>query len=174
MQQTHDRLADLRLGGPYRAGADPKSERHVLEHAHVAEEGVVLEHEPHLPLAHRLIGRVFAVEVDGAMIRRLQPGDDPQQRGLARPGWAEQRDQLARRDVEAHVVQRREIAERLAQVTDLDAHAVILSGMSSVSARSAETRCCCHSISVLSARVTRARSVSTDATAKLAAKAYSL
>ena len=103
-QQVHDRLADLRLGRPDRAGPDPQPEGDVLEHAHVPEQRVVLEHEPDLALAHRLIGRVLAVEADRAAVGRLQPGDDAQQRGLARPGRAEQRHQLAARHVEVHVV----------------------------------------------------------------------
>ena len=155
-------------------GPDPESEGDVLEDAHVAEQGVVLEHEPDLALAHRLGGRVLAVEVDRALIGRLQPGDDPEQRGLARSGGPEQRHQLAARHVEAHVVEGDEVAERLAQMADLDAHAAILSGGESASARSAAARRCCHSTRVLSARVTKASRVSTEATAKLAAKAYSL
>ena len=134
----------------------------------------MLEDEADLALAHRLSGRVLAVEVDRALIRRLQAGDDPQQRGLAGARGAEQRDQLAAGHVEAHVVEGDEVAECLAQVADLDAHAAILSSESSVSARIAAERRCCHSTSVLSASVTSASRVSTEATAKLAAKAYSL
>ena len=46
--------------------------------------------------------------------------------------------------------------------------------LSSAPAASAAERRCCHSTNVFSARVTKASRVSTDATAKLAAKAYSL
>jgi hypothetical protein len=35
----------------------------------------------------------------------FQPGDQPQQRGLAAPAGAEQRDELARFGVQAHIVQ---------------------------------------------------------------------
>ena len=156
-------------------GPDPEPEGDVLEDAHVPEQGVVLEDEADLPLADRLVGRVLAVKVDRALIGRLQPGDDAQQRGLARSRGAEQRHQLAARDVETHVVERDEVAERLAQVADLDAHAAILSRSDvGVRERPPAARRCCHSTSVLSASVTSARSVSTEATAKLAAKAYSL
>ena len=104
---------------------DAQPERDVLEHAHVPEQGVVLEHEPDVALAHRLVGRVFAVEVDRALIGRLQAGDDAEERRLARPGGPEQRHQLAAGHVQAHVVERDEPAERLAQIADLDAHAMI-------------------------------------------------
>ena len=77
----------------------------------------MLEHEADLALAHGLRGRVLAVEEDRALIGGLQAGDDAQQRGLARARRAEQRDQLAGGHVEAHVVERDEAAERLAQMS---------------------------------------------------------
>src|SRR5262245_12229416 len=40
------------LGRSQLARLDAHAEGHVLEHRHVAEEGVVLEHEPHLALPH--------------------------------------------------------------------------------------------------------------------------
>ena len=85
----------------------------------------MLEDEPDVALAHRLVGRVLAVEVDRALIGRLQAGDDAEQRRLARAGGPEQRHQLAAGHVQAHVVERDEAAEGLAQIADLDAHAVI-------------------------------------------------
>ncbi len=74
----------------------------------------MLKHEPDLPLPHGLIGGVLAVKVDGALIRRLQAGDDPEQGGLARAGGTQQGHELAAGHVEAHVVQGDEAAERLA------------------------------------------------------------
>jgi hypothetical protein len=174
MEQAHHRFADLRLGGPHRTGAYAETEGHVLIHAHVTEQRVVLEHEPDLTLAHRLRGRVLAVEVNGAPVGGLQPGDDPEERGLARARGAEEGHQLAAGHVETHVVERGEVTKRLAEVADLDAHAAIPAGVSPASARSAAARCCCHSTSVLRVSVTSASRVRIDATAKLAAKEYSL
>ena len=94
------RVPDLVLRRPDGAGPDPEAEGDVLEHAHVAEQGVVLEHEPDLALAHRLVGGVLALEADHALIGRLQAGDDPEQRGLAGARGAQQGDQLAAGHVE--------------------------------------------------------------------------
>ncbi len=55
----------------------------------------MLEHEADMALARALRQRVLAVEGDLAGIRPVETGDDPQQRGLARAGRAEQRQQLA-------------------------------------------------------------------------------
>ena len=174
LEQAHHGVADLVLGGTHGTGPHPESEGDVLEDVHVTKQSVVLEDEPDLALADRLGGRVLAVEVDRAPIGRLQPGDDAEQRGLARSRGTEQGHQLAARHVEAHVVEGDEVAERLAQMTDLDAHAAILSGGGTTSVCSAAARCCRHSTRLLRARVTKASRVSTEATAKLAAKAYSL
>jgi hypothetical protein len=78
------------------AGLDAQAEGDVLEHRHVAEQRVVLEHKAHVALAHMHVGGVFAAEMDAAHVGRLQPGDDAQQRGLAAARGAEQRDQFAR------------------------------------------------------------------------------
>ena len=48
-----------------------------------------------------------------ARVRRLEPGQHAQQRGLAAAGRAEQREEFAGRDVERQAVDRGEAAERL-------------------------------------------------------------
>ena len=63
------RLADLRFATAALPRPDAQPEGDVLEHAHVPEQRVVLEDEPHVALAHRLVGGVFAVEVDRALSR---------------------------------------------------------------------------------------------------------
>ena len=95
----------------------------------------------------------------------LEAGDDAQQRGLAAAGRAQQRDELARGELEADVVERDEVAERLADAADFNAHGASGS-WSCTPAR--------HSMKVLTTSVTRASSASSDATAKAAAKLYSL
>ena len=84
-------LADHRVGQALPARADAQAEGNVFEDGHVAEQRIVLEHEPHLPVARMRIGRILAVKSHRARIRSLQPGDDPQQRCLSGTGGAEQR-----------------------------------------------------------------------------------
>jgi hypothetical protein len=85
---------------PLAARLHAQAESHVVEHAHVAEQRVVLEHEADVAFAHMGVGGVLAVEQHAAAVRRLEPGDDAQQRGLAAAGRAQQRDQLAGREIE--------------------------------------------------------------------------
>ena len=109
------------------SGPDPQSERDVLEHGHMAEQGIVLKHEPDPPLANLAVCRILALEQHAPAIGRLEPGDDAQQRRLAAAGWPEQRHELARAYLEAHVAQRREATEGLGDVADVDAHYCMLS-----------------------------------------------
>jgi hypothetical protein len=122
VQQVHDLVPDLRLRCALPARLDPQAEGHVLEDGHVPEQGVVLEYEADLPLADMAGAGVLAVEQDGALGRELEPGDDPEQRGLARPGRAEQGDQLARADPEVDAGERREAIETLGDLADIDGH----------------------------------------------------
>ena len=125
----------------------------------------MLEHEADVALAHVRAGRVLAVEQDLALVGELEPGDDAQERGLAAARGPEQRHQLAGRERQAHVVERDEAAERLADILNLDAHAASI-GVSSRPAR--------HSMIVLITSVTKARNASSEATANAAANWYSL
>ena len=72
----------------------PKAD--VLEHRHVAEQRVVLEHEADLAVAHVDVGGVLAAEHLAG--RPIPAGDDAQQRGLAAARRPEKRDQLAESD----------------------------------------------------------------------------
>ena len=82
----------------------------------------MLEHEADLALAHVAVGGVLSIEQDAALVGVFEAGDDPEQRGLAAAGRAQQRDQLARREVQRDAVERDEAAEGLADVLDFDAH----------------------------------------------------
>src|SRR5207245_300514 len=150
---------------------------HVLEHRHVPEQRVVLEHEADLALAHVHVGGVLALEQDAARIGRLQARDDAQQRGLAAAGRPQQGDQFAGVDAERDVLQRAEVAEILADVADVDAHGVpwTASGRSGGnSAAALNARSCFHSAMDLITSVTRASSASSEATANAATDWYSL
>ncbi len=74
------------LRRPLRSRPHPQAEGHVLEDRHVAEQGVVLEDEAHLPAADVVAGHVLIVEQDrpAAGVGLFQAGDDPQQRRLSR------------------------------------------------------------------------------------------
>jgi len=80
-RSSSTRAVDLRL----RHLPHPQPEGDVFKHAHVAEEGVVLEHEAHLPLPGMPMS-VMSVAIldDHALLRVFEAGDDPQERGLAR------------------------------------------------------------------------------------------
>jgi hypothetical protein len=121
-EQLRHLRADLRLHGSRAARPHPEPEGHILEYRHVAKQRVVLEHEPDRALADRAPARVLAVEQHPPRGRELQPGDDPEQRRLARAGRPEQRHQLARLHREAHPVERGEPVEALHDVADLDGH----------------------------------------------------
>ena len=96
--------------------ADAQPERDVLEHRHVAEQGVVLEDEPDVAVAGRVAGDVVVLEEHGAAVGHFQPGDDAQQRRLAGAGRAEQRDQLPGGALDGDVVECDEVAEPLGDV----------------------------------------------------------
>ena len=123
VQELVDALGDLRL----RPLAHLEPEGDVLPHRHVLEGGVVLEDEADVSLLRRERGRVLSREQDLALIGGLEPGDDPEQRRLARAARAEERGQRARLDVERDVVERDEVAEALRDVADQNGHQAVSS-----------------------------------------------
>ena len=58
----------------------------------------MLEDEADLPAAYVASGHVLVVKLDRTAVRigTFQAGDDPQERGLARPGGTEQGHEFAR------------------------------------------------------------------------------
>ena len=82
----------------------------------------MLEDEADVPPLRRFLRRVLAGDVDPAAVGRLEPGDHPQQRGLAAAARPEQGGQRAVADLERHVVERHELAEALGHRVDDDAH----------------------------------------------------
>ena len=110
-QQLFDFGADLFFGRAFGLGQYGQTESDVVKHVHVAEEGVVLEHETDFALAHMLGGYVLAVKENLAAVGVFQSGDDAQERGFAAAGRAEQGNEFAGGDVEVDVFQRVETAE---------------------------------------------------------------
>ena len=98
----------------------PQAVLHVLQHAHVREQRVVLEDGVDVPGVRRLPGDIGAAELDRAGIGPLEPRDQPQQRGLARPGGAEHGEELPLGDLQVDPGHRGERAERLAQRDEPD------------------------------------------------------
>ena len=87
-------LALLALGGSLHAqGKDD-----VLGHLLVGEQQEVLEHHADAPGVGRRVGHVLAVDHDAAAVGGLEPGDDAQQRGLARAAGPEQGEELVPAD----------------------------------------------------------------------------
>ena len=122
IQQFLDPRADRGLVLADRARLHPQAERDVLEHRHVAEQRVMLKHEADMALAGAVRQRVLAVERNLAGVGPVQPGDDPQQRGLARARRPEQRQQLAIGDLEVDIVERGKRAEFLHDILDFNRH----------------------------------------------------
>ena len=91
-----------------------QAERHVLAHAHVRVERIVLEHHRHVALMRLQPGHVTPAEHDAPARRPLQPGDASQRRALAAAGRAEQGEELAMRDMEVQRMHRRHRPIRLA------------------------------------------------------------
>ena len=75
----------------------------VVEDGEVGKQRVRLEHDAVVALDRRQPGDVLAALHDRAGVLRLEPGDDPQQRGLAAARRPEKRHQLAAVDGERDV-----------------------------------------------------------------------
>ena len=93
---------------------DPRRQRDVGQRGHVREQVERLEHHAHrLPRAASAsiarVADVAAVEQDLAVVDVLEQVDAPQQRRLARPGRADQHDDLVLGDVEVDAVEHRAV-----------------------------------------------------------------
>ena len=83
----------------------------------------MLEDEANSALAEIGIGDIDAIEQNlAAGIGRLDAGDDPQQRRLARAAGAKQRNEFAQLNLEVNAVQRLERAVGLGDLTNFNAH----------------------------------------------------
>ena len=102
----------------------PQPERHVVEHGHVGEQRVLLEHRVDVALVGRHVRHVGTLEHDLATGRLLEAGDHLQQRGLAAARWPEEREELAPRDREVGPLDRDEVPELLTDPVQHD-HVVV-------------------------------------------------
>ncbi len=75
--------------------AELETERHVVEHRHVRVEGIVLEHHGDVPVLGWDVVHHPIADLQLALADVLQPGDHPQQGGLAAPRRADEHHELA-------------------------------------------------------------------------------
>jgi len=99
-----DLPGDHRFARALPARLHAQAEGDVVEHAHVAEQRVVLEHETDVAIAHVMAGHVLAMEHDAAVVRGFQAGDDAQQGGLAAAGRTEQATDVATVQMQVQVL----------------------------------------------------------------------
>ena len=101
-----------------------RPERHVLEHGHVGEEVVGLEHDADLAPQHVEGGVVLddepTVDADLALLDGLEPVDAAQQRGLPGAGRSDEAHNLVLGDLEVDALEHDEVAEALLDVVHLD------------------------------------------------------
>ena len=98
----------------------------VLAHGHVRVERVALEHHRDVAFARRELRHVAGVDRDRALGDVLQPGDHPEQGGLAAAGRADEHEELAALDLEGDVVDGDDAsAEHLAHMVEQDSGHVI-------------------------------------------------
>jgi hypothetical protein len=86
---------------------DLEPEGHVVEHAHVREERIALEHHSGIPPVGRHVVDDPAAERHGAAERREESADDIERGGLPASRGAEQGQELALVHLEIQVVQDR-------------------------------------------------------------------
>src|SRR3954454_11540834 len=108
-EQLVHALLDLSARRPFRPRPDIETEGDILRHGHVAKERVVLEDEADaaVPWAHA--GHIASVKFDlqaRMRIGRLEAGKQAKQRRLARAGRAEERHEMTRLDLHAHIIER--------------------------------------------------------------------
>ena len=113
----------------FRHPADRRTQRksHVLEHAQVRIQRILLEHEGDVTIGRRIAGDVAPADPDRTAIRHLQSGDEAQGRGLAGARRPEQRDEFAVCNGQGQIADRSRLAERLGDGSDFDfSHAPLL------------------------------------------------
>jgi hypothetical protein len=90
----------------------------------VREQRVALEDGVGRAPERRQAGHVVAVEQHPSLARVLEAGHHAQRGGLAAARGAQQREELAARDVELHLAHGREVAEALRDAVEPDARGV--------------------------------------------------
>ena len=99
--------------------AHPQAELDVAAGVHVGEQAVGLEHHPHVAAVRGHVGDVAAADHHAPAVGAVEAAEQPQRRRLAAARRAEQREQLARGDVEVELVERGERAEAARQPVEV-------------------------------------------------------
>ena len=106
-------------GGEARAPRDALGEHDVVDGALPGQDRGSLGHEPEQALRAGG-GRRLGADPDVAARRGLEIGDDPEERGLAAAGRADQGDELPGAHLQVHSVQRERLAEAAGDPADRD------------------------------------------------------
>ena len=124
------------LAGPRRALQAPHPQRiaDILGHAHMRPERIGLEDDADIAVLRRHVpavaGHQSPVEADRTAGQRVEAGDQAKQGRLAAARRAEQRDELARPDLEGDVVDGRGLAEAFGDGGERDGgHARLMAGL---------------------------------------------
>jgi hypothetical protein len=113
--------------GPHLGVGDlpqPQAVGHVVEDGHVGPERVVLEHHGRAARLRRQPCDVLGAEEDPAAVRRDEPRDAAEQRGLPAAGRPQDRRQPAAREVDVDPAERGDPAVALGQPLDPDVHQI--------------------------------------------------
>jgi hypothetical protein len=92
----------------------------------VREQRVILEHHADVALVRRQERHVAVAEMDRTRRGLNEAAEDAEQRGLAGSGRPEQRDELARRDIQGDVVKRADRVIVFARGPDVDAFSALV------------------------------------------------
>ena len=120
MQQTMNTIGNFRLSRALGARPHAWSKGDIVEHRHVSKQGVMLKNKAHPTIPRRLARRVAAIEQHAAGIGEVQPGDDPEQGGLARSRRAEKSHQFALVNCQIDPAQGGKTAEGFCDAMDFD------------------------------------------------------
>src|SRR6185312_15649606 len=97
-----------------------KAEGHVVEHGHVREQRVALEHRVDLALVWLERRHILAADENGALCWLLEPRDESQSRRLATARRPEKREERAGRNRQVEPLDRGESWESLADSHELE------------------------------------------------------
>jgi hypothetical protein len=122
LQQGPHFLAHGRGGRSFAARLDLEAEGDIFEHGHMPKQSIVLKNETDLAIAYRPQSRIPTVDEHLADIRRLEAGNDAQQRGLAAARGPEKREQCPGRHFEIDILDRGKLAELLGYAAQRNAH----------------------------------------------------
>ncbi|MNP36726.1 hypothetical protein D3C76_1301360 [compost metagenome] len=94
----------------------------VIEHRHMSEQGVMLEHKTDFTIASMQTADIGSVETNVPAGLMLKTGNNTQQRGFTGTGWPKQRHHLSGRDIQRDIVQHLGATKRLLNIGNLNAH----------------------------------------------------